>query len=160
MLAFLFLVSFHSKMHHFLYFLLLMNITSGQHYQGGFMLKAISLIAFASLIGTTGFAKDKITNFSKVDLFSFECGPLKSGQKDVTGAEWNQSEAILRLFTTNDVLEFEVTRVFKGLLTQKMVGTPIDGSKGSLEFMLRDQTATTVVLNGYVSYLNCVNTVR
>lgn len=93
-------------------------------------------------------------NFQEVELFSFSCVGT-SVQKSITGAEWNRDEAILRVFKDEQELEYIVTKKFVGK-SLIMLGEPIDGSEGNIQFILRNEKKSTVVLNSRgATKLNC-----
>lgn len=123
----------------------------------------MSKILCAALAAITALSiqANTITNFQKVELFSFDCGPARANRaQKIVGAEWNKDEAIVRLFKANtsgdeEILEFEARKTFGGR-TLYILGKPIDGSEGNLQFMLRDGSASTVIVNSRgVSYLKC-----
>ena len=93
-------------------------------------------------------------NFQNVDLFSFDC-ETTSQSSSITGAQWNRDEAILRVFKAGEELEYMITKSFAGK-SLFMMGEPVDGSKGSIQFNLKKSKKSSVTLDSKGSTkLNC-----
>jgi len=121
------------------------------------MTKLASLMTMAMMCLSAQAATPSL-NFQNVTIFSFSCESV-SQQRSITGAEWNKDEAILRVFKDvsgqEEELEFEITKTFKGK-SLIMLGQPIDGSEGNVQFILRDGKKSTVVVNSRgATKLNC-----
>lgn len=125
-------------------------------------MKYVMTILMAGLFTTTAFAQ--IKNFKSVDVTEFTCAEPFRGKPNIAGIEWNAEGNQAIVITKNEtngvtVLEdqvFDIESIRSGLLTQWYFGRPADGSKGSLQIMLRHERPTTVILNSKgVSYTKC-----